>query len=94
MPRCLGTDGCIHSSITSIYNVALNSCNSLRLYGPNTCILDFLAIRRYLVRVTRSSIHYFNDPLSWLLHIENSFHCRLFSNAHSRFLLPKHVVSV
>ena len=34
--------GCVNSSTASIHSLAFDSCNSLRLYRPNACILNFL----------------------------------------------------
>jgi len=93
MPRYLGTDDC-----TSANHIHLQSRFQYMQFpyhytDQTPAYLIFL-----LSDVTwfgfLVSLHYYDDPLSCLLHIQNSLHCRLFSVAHSRFPSKQHVVLV
>jgi len=92
MPRCLGTDGC--TFINHPFTISL-STHAIPYHSTDqtTAYLIFLlsAATWFGLLV---SLHYFNDPLSCLLHIQNFLHCRLFSTAHTRFLSEQHVVFV
>jgi len=67
-PRCLGSDDCVHPSINH-----LHLTSHAIPYGytdQTTTYLVFLLSVAPLFGLP-ASLHYFNDPFSWLLHTRN-----------------------